>query len=344
MNHDHYQILGIGSTASQDEIKRAYRRLVKMHHPDVSRDPRAAAKTRLINAAYRVLSDPAKRLVYDHELRRNGDSASPDSETASVWIYCQGCGLSNETLRVVGFYAVVGFLLGTWRTVRGGVLCGDCRSKLAFRQNLVTAIFGWWGVPCFFYAWHALVKNLTGGVQPREANEELRRFIEQHKGLWASQVAAARTRPFTRFMRLSLPMTLSFGAMALLCSWPLGSTPQADQTRASSSHRSPTARGLQQESTALEIMRARLEADIGHFDIQVERLDSLDAVIEGLMIGYMRNATNESLLAQLDTLVNDRDAKFQALTLQASALDERREAFNRRATAHNERLVAAKEK
>ncbi len=344
MNHDHYQILGIGSTATQGEIKKAYRRLVKIHHPDVSRDPRAAEKTRLINAAYHVLSDPTKRLAYDYQLRRNGDSGSPESEVASAWIYCQGCGLTNETLRVVAFYAVVGFLLGMWRTVRGGVLCSDCRSRVAFRQNVITTIFGWWGVPSFFYAWHALLKNLTGGVQPKELNAELREFTNRHKALWASQVLVARTRRSTRVVRTAIPLTLCFGAMALLCSLTGGSTSQANLPKAASSQASLSARSFQNESRILKSVQARIEADTRRLESQIEQLDSLDADIEDLRTVYEYSDVTESQVAQFNEIVEDRNARYLSLMLQASALKKREDAFNARVAAFNERLMAARAK
>ncbi len=63
---DYYEILGIGRDASGDEIKQAYRRLARKHHPDVSDDKsEAELRFKKINEAYEVLSDPAKRAQYD---------------------------------------------------------------------------------------------------------------------------------------------------------------------------------------------------------------------------------------------------------------------------------------
>jgi len=60
---DHYQTLGVPKTATADEIKRAYRRLASMHHPDKGGD---TAKFQEIEQAYRVLSDPQQRAGYDN--------------------------------------------------------------------------------------------------------------------------------------------------------------------------------------------------------------------------------------------------------------------------------------
>ena len=63
---DYYETLGVAKTSSQDDIKKAYRRLARKHHPDVNQhDKDADDKFKEINEAYQVLSDPEKREVYD---------------------------------------------------------------------------------------------------------------------------------------------------------------------------------------------------------------------------------------------------------------------------------------
>ena len=63
---DYYEVLGVQRGASQDEIKRAFRRLAQKHHPDVNEEKaEAEARFKEINEAYQVLSDPEKREVYD---------------------------------------------------------------------------------------------------------------------------------------------------------------------------------------------------------------------------------------------------------------------------------------
>jgi curved DNA-binding protein len=62
---DYYHVLDVSREAAQDEIKRAYRRLARKFHPDVSREPDAEARFKEVGEAYEVLRDPEKRAAYD---------------------------------------------------------------------------------------------------------------------------------------------------------------------------------------------------------------------------------------------------------------------------------------
>ncbi|MEX1045290.1 MAG: DnaJ domain-containing protein, partial [Chthoniobacterales bacterium] len=63
---DYYKTLGVAKTASADEIKKAFRKLARQHHPDLAKDKKAAEeKFKEINEAYEVLSDAEKRKKYD---------------------------------------------------------------------------------------------------------------------------------------------------------------------------------------------------------------------------------------------------------------------------------------
>jgi curved DNA-binding protein len=62
---DYYEVMGVPRDASQDDIKKAYRRLARKYHPDVSKEEDAEAQFKAVGEAYAVLKDPEKRAAYD---------------------------------------------------------------------------------------------------------------------------------------------------------------------------------------------------------------------------------------------------------------------------------------
>ncbi|MFA6492748.1 MAG: DnaJ domain-containing protein [Patescibacteria group bacterium] len=65
MTKDYYKILGVLKNASQDEIKKSYRKLAHQYHPDKNKDHADGERFKEINEAYQILSDPKKRTQYD---------------------------------------------------------------------------------------------------------------------------------------------------------------------------------------------------------------------------------------------------------------------------------------
>lgn len=90
MKADYYELLGLQKGASEDDVKKAYRKLARKYHPDVSREPGAEDKFKEVAEAYEVLGDANKRAEYD-ELRRYG-SPGQGFEVPPGWQHAAAAG------------------------------------------------------------------------------------------------------------------------------------------------------------------------------------------------------------------------------------------------------------
>lgn len=82
---DHYQVLGVPPDASMHDIRRAYRRLARQHHPDISHHPEDDDQFVALTAAYEVLHDPDRRASYDHAQHLADPRARPRQQEAPRW-------------------------------------------------------------------------------------------------------------------------------------------------------------------------------------------------------------------------------------------------------------------
>ena len=132
MAGDYYDVLGVGRTASAEELQRAFRTLARRYHPDVNSDPAAEERFKEINEAYHVLADPGLRARYDRfgpdfrqvrdatDGRRGGAGgagASTDGWT-STGRPRRAAGAASSRINIEDLFGRGDFedLFGAWRT------------------------------------------------------------------------------------------------------------------------------------------------------------------------------------------------------------------------------------
>lgn len=154
---DYYQVLGVPRTADEEQIRRAFRRLARELHPDVSAAPEAEESFREVSAAYNVLSRPRSRFLYDHFRYRgrgggfeNGDFLGPARVLAEVRLesYEAARGVRRE-VRVVD-EEVCDACDGSGAAAGTEVeICGRCLGKGTVRVSSGLGVGRWLKVePC----------------------------------------------------------------------------------------------------------------------------------------------------------------------------------------------------
>jgi curved DNA-binding protein len=110
---DYYQTLGVARGASEDDIKKAYRKLARKYHPDVSKEPNAEERFKEVSEAYEVLRDKDKRAAYDRLGRhRPGEEFRPPPDWAEQFTHGFGGGGFGGTAEGFDFADLFGDLFG----------------------------------------------------------------------------------------------------------------------------------------------------------------------------------------------------------------------------------------
>jgi molecular chaperone DnaJ len=129
---DHYEILGVTRTSTQEEIKIAFRKLASQNHPDKNPgDAEAVVRFKEINASYQVLSDPNRRAMYDRFGHRAEDASSPFGQNGPF----AGGVIDINDIAIDG---ILGDILGAFGVGKGDK--GDVRVELAI--SFEEAAFG----------------------------------------------------------------------------------------------------------------------------------------------------------------------------------------------------------
>lgn len=151
----YYAVLGVLQTATDDDIKAAFRKQVKLYHPDIADGEKARETYMLLTEAYHTLLDPLKRKAYD---------ALPDAAATLHYefVKCCKCGKPAKQPRYLFFTR------GNEQI--GGVYCRDCASK----EQLKTSLHNWGDFlkrPA--YTWSALKSTYKFSQMPPDKNWEI---------------------------------------------------------------------------------------------------------------------------------------------------------------------------
>ena len=178
----YYKILNVSPSASDDEIKTAYRNLAKRLHPDLNPGVDTTAIFQKVNEAYSVLSDPIQRAKYSKRVDSNqsqpnnsGHQKEYTHQKESVLepYRCSACNCVSHKLRHIKYNQVISFIFASNTTTIWGVFCEPCAAARIRKASLITGAFGWMSVPGLFHTAFALGRNLTGGRQENSINMEI---------------------------------------------------------------------------------------------------------------------------------------------------------------------------
>ena len=114
---DYYEVMGVARVATQDEIKRAYRKLARKYHPDVSKEPDAEERFKALGEANEVLKDPEKRAAYDQlgNQWKAGQDFRPPPDWDAGFVFRGGGSIAGDTGLHSDFFEELFFCLGFGR-------------------------------------------------------------------------------------------------------------------------------------------------------------------------------------------------------------------------------------
>lgn len=108
---DYYKILGLTKDCTDEDIKKSYRKLASIYHPDVSNDPEANKKMAEINEAYSVLKDPSKRASYDQYGSSSTSETYNYNPNFNNYEYYQGFVFKRSPFRFIRAFIIIGIIV-----------------------------------------------------------------------------------------------------------------------------------------------------------------------------------------------------------------------------------------
>ena len=168
---DHYATLEVDPSASESEVRRAYRRQAKKLHPDANASEEATREFQRLQDAYRVLQNPHLRLAYDASrlALRKAKAAFPEfgARPHARPFACCSCGQPTSQPRYAIYWSVVSNLVYAIRVAEAGMFCAGCARRSSLRATGVSALFGWWSLPGLLLTPLSIFRNAMGGERPR---------------------------------------------------------------------------------------------------------------------------------------------------------------------------------
>ena len=200
MRTDYYSVLQVEQSASDEDVRRAFRRLVLTHHPDRNgNNPHAAESTILLYEAYATLSDPSKRQAYDRKIGWPTGSGTPrkavlvqrNDPLAPEAIRCARCSRCDDTLRHAEFFMVISLISFSKQSIeQPGVYCSGCRTVLGSKWLMLSMFCGWWSFAGLIWTPKAMIRNMAGGLRRGHSQRALLRHLASRL-LWQEQYSDA---------------------------------------------------------------------------------------------------------------------------------------------------------
>ena len=165
---DYYEVLGVSKNATDDELKKAFRKLAKKYHPDANPDNKEEKKKNFkeVNEAYEVLSDSQKRKMYD-QFGHDGPSGFGgfNGQNGSYTYTNYGGGFGDDIFSDI--FKGFGFDFG-----------GGDSSRVANQQRVLTAMLKKMMSPAIITSYSSVLKSIDGSFETNMTSKEITSLIQ----------------------------------------------------------------------------------------------------------------------------------------------------------------------